>query len=78
MKRPASPRSSSKPYASRKPTALEKVGRGISDTRLTDDAPYTRKLPSWPIFFHAPDPELHATLPPDIWNPSSFDGASSL
>ena len=59
---------------------LEKVGRNVEDTRLIDDyAPYARKLPAWPFFFHAPDLEFQQTLQqPDVWSPSSFDGDASL
>jgi hypothetical protein len=59
---------------------LEKVGRNLEDTRLIDEfAPYRRKLPAWPMFFHTPDAELHHQLQrPEVWNPSSFDGDSSL
>jgi hypothetical protein len=59
---------------------LEKVGREIEDTRLIDEhAPYRRKLPAWPFFFLAPDPELQQKLQsPAAWQPSSFDGDASL
>jgi hypothetical protein len=59
---------------------LEKVGRNVEDTRLIDDfAPYTRRLPAWPFFFHAPDAEFQMTLQqPEVWSPGSFDGDASL
>ncbi len=59
---------------------LEKVGRNVNDTRLIDDyAPYSRKLPAWPFFFQATDPQFHdILLQPNAWNPSSFDGDASL
>jgi hypothetical protein len=59
---------------------LEKVGLKVEDTSLIDEyAPYRRKLPAWPFFFYAPDPEFQQTLQsPSAWLPSSFDGDSSL
>lgn len=60
--------------------ALEKIGREIDSTRLIDSyAPYTRRLPAWPAFYRAPDPDLQETLQePEFWSPSSFDGDASL
>ena len=59
---------------------VEKVGRNVEGTSLIDDyAPYQRKLPAWPFFFQAPDPEFHQALQcPELWRPSSFDGDAGL
>jgi hypothetical protein len=59
---------------------VEKVGRNLEDTSLIDDyAPYQRRLPSWPFYFQASDPEFHRALQsPALWRPSSFDGDASL
>ena len=46
---------------------------------LTPLRPRRRHLPSWLYYYTAHDPELAARLrSPDIWNPSCFDGDSSL
>ena len=38
-------------------------------------APYRRRLPNWPFYYHAPDPTLAAELcKPQAWDPSEFDG----
>jgi hypothetical protein len=42
-------------------------------------APYRRKLPAWPFYYHAADTVLNQTLrDPRIWDPSAFDGDASL
>jgi hypothetical protein len=59
---------------------VEKVGLNVEDTRIVDEyAPYRRKLPAWPFFFYAPDPDFQQALQtPGAWRPSTFDGDASL
>jgi hypothetical protein len=59
---------------------LEHVGMGLPKMRVFDrHAPYRRKLPAWPYYYHAVDPALHEELHnPQVWDPSTFDGDASL
>jgi hypothetical protein len=59
---------------------LEHVGCDLPKMRAFDrTAPYRRKLGSWPFYYSATDPALHARLAsPEHWDPSSFDGDASL
>lgn len=59
---------------------LEHLGFGLPKMRSFDSfAPYRRKLPNWPYYFHASDPALDAELHrPECWDPSEFDGAGSI
>ncbi len=59
---------------------FEHVGMGLPKMRAFDrHAPYRRKLPAWPFYYHAVDPALHEELhDPQVWDPSTFDGDASL
>ena len=59
---------------------LEHVGCALPKMAAFDQyAPYRRKLPAWPFYYHAVDPELNATLgDPNVWDPSNFDGDARL
>jgi len=59
---------------------LEHVGMGLPKMRVFDrHAPYRRKLPAWPFYYHATDPTLHEELRnPQVWDPSTFDGDASV
>ncbi len=59
---------------------LENIGVGVPKMRAFEDyAPYRLRSDSWPFFYRAADPALHAELlQPGFWDPSSFDGDSSL
>jgi hypothetical protein len=59
---------------------LEHLGCGLPKMRSFDDfAPYRRRLGHWPFYYQAGDPKLLAELKnPAVWDPSSFDGDSSL
>jgi hypothetical protein len=53
------------------PLALEKIAEQLS--------PYHRQLPNWTYFYRTNNPALAETLKsPDVWEPSLFDGDSSL
>ncbi len=60
--------------------ALELVGCGLPAFKEWEAIlPYRRALPAWCNFFHSNDPALMASLHnPEAWEPSSFDGDSSL
>jgi hypothetical protein len=60
--------------------ALEHLGCGLPKMSSLDRlAPYRRRLPNWPVYYHAADPALAAELrSPETWDPSSFDGDASL
>lgn len=60
--------------------ALEHVGCAMPKTELIDRcAPYRRKLPAWSYYWEARDPHLRQRLTdPALWEPSSYDGDSSL
>lgn len=59
---------------------LEQVGCELPRQSCVDAcAPYRRRLPCWPYYFRAPDPELHAELSAaQVWAPSLFDGDASF
>jgi hypothetical protein len=59
---------------------LEHHGCGLPKMNSLDRlAPYRRKLPNWPFYYHVADPALAAELrSPAAWDPSSFDGDASL
>ena len=59
---------------------LEHLGCGLPKMRSFDHfAPYRRKLPNWPFYYHAADPALAAELRrPEAWDPSTFDGDASI
>ncbi len=59
---------------------LEHVGADLPKMQRFDCfAPYRRKLGSWPFFYQAVAPALDAALrTPEVWDPSAFDGDSSL
>jgi hypothetical protein len=59
---------------------LEHLGCGLAKTSSLDRcAPYRRKLPAWPYYYHASDPALAAELrKPEVWDPSAFDGDASF
>jgi hypothetical protein len=59
---------------------FEHVGLGLPKMASFDrHAPYRRKLPAWPFYYHAVDPALHEALHnPQVWDPSTFDGDASL
>jgi hypothetical protein len=59
---------------------LEHLGCGLPKMRTFDDfAPYRRKLPNWPFYYHAADPALGVELRrPEAWAPSTFDGDASI
>jgi hypothetical protein len=58
---------------------LEHLGCGLPKMRSFDRfAPYRRKLPAWPFYYHAPDAALAAELRvPEVWDPSVYDGDAS-
>lgn len=59
---------------------LEHVGGDLPKMAGIDRfAPYRRKLHSWPFYYKAIDPEVEAALrKPEVWDPSAFDGDTSL
>ena len=59
---------------------LEHHGCGLPKMRSFDQfARYRWKLPSWPFYYHAANPELAAELRrPEVWDPSTFDGDASI
>ena len=59
---------------------LEHHGCGLPKMAGFDRvAPYRRKLPNWPCFYHAVDPALAADLRrPEVWDPSAYDGDASF
>ncbi|HZK82845.1 MAG TPA: hypothetical protein VFC46_17310 [Humisphaera sp.] len=59
---------------------LEHVGCGLERMRAFEQfAPYRRALGAWPYYYHAADSSLNAQLRnPELWEPSAFDGDSSL
>jgi hypothetical protein len=59
---------------------LEHLGCGLPKMRSFDEsAPYRRRLGHWPFYYQASDPKLLAELKtPSVWDPSAFDGDSSL
>lgn len=58
---------------------LEHVGLSLGSKILQDMAPHVRTLPSWLYFYRTTDKPLAQILSnPDVWNPSLFDGDSSL
>lgn len=60
--------------------ALEIVGCGLPGHEVLESAmPHRRALPAWCYFYHSNDPGLMRELSsPAAWEPSSFDGDSSL
>lgn len=59
--------------------ALEHVGCGLNKTRLFDaHAPYRRRLPAWPFYYQGMGALSAKLADPANWDPSSFDGDSSL
>ena len=59
---------------------LEHVGCGLPKMRTFDElAPYHRRLPAWPYYCKAADPNLDSELTdPQRWDASSFDGDASM
>jgi len=59
---------------------LEYLGGGLPKTAAIDrHAPYRRKLQAWPFYYKAVDPKVEAALQkPEVWDPSAFDGDTSL
>ncbi|HWE01220.1 MAG TPA: hypothetical protein VG326_02330 [Tepidisphaeraceae bacterium] len=59
---------------------LEHVGCGLPKMRAFERfAPYRRALVAWPYYYHAADSSLNEQLrDPALWEPSAFDGDSSL
>lgn len=59
---------------------LETVGLGLPRMDAFERvAPYRRALPAWSYFYHSNDPALMDALSaPSVWEPSSFDGDSSI
>jgi hypothetical protein len=59
---------------------LEHVGCDLAKTKVFEQtAPYRRKLPGWSFFYSTRDEALAAQLSqPAAWDPSSYDGDSSL
>lgn len=59
---------------------LETVGLNIPQTASFQQAAgYRRKLPAWSYFYHSNDAALMDALSaPSVWEPSSFDGDSSI
>jgi hypothetical protein len=58
---------------------LEHVGLSLGPKIVQDMAPHVHTLPSWRYFYRATDKSLGQILRnPDVWNPSLFDGDSSL
>jgi hypothetical protein len=60
--------------------ALEIVGCDLPGYEvLQSRMPHKRALPSWSYYYHSNDPSLMRELAsPAVWEPSSFDGDSSL
>jgi hypothetical protein len=60
--------------------AFEIAGSGLPELRAWEAiAPYRRALPAWCYFFHSNDETLMQTLQtPAVWEPSTFDGDSSI
>jgi hypothetical protein len=58
---------------------LEHLGCGLPKMRSFDGfAPYRRKLPNWPFYYHAADAALAVELRvPEVWDPSGYDGDAS-
>jgi hypothetical protein len=59
---------------------LEHLGCALPKMRSLDRcAPYRRKLPCWPYYFHTVDPALAAELmKAEAWDASAFDGDASF
>ncbi len=59
---------------------LEVIGLSGEKQRLIEDtAPHYRELGSWRYFYRANDPQLAQMLRnPEVWDPTCFDGDSSL
>lgn len=59
---------------------LETVGLGVPNSAAFEQvASYRRNLPAWSYFYHSNDPALMEALSaPAVWEPSSFDGDSSI
>ena len=59
---------------------LEHLGGDLPKTAGIDrHAPYRRKLQAWPFYYKAADPTLEIALQkPEVWDPSAFDGDTSL
>jgi hypothetical protein len=59
---------------------LEQVGLSLPKMRTFERyAPYRRKLPAWPFYYHAADPVIQKDLQsPLVWDPSTYDGDASL
>jgi hypothetical protein len=59
---------------------LEHLGCGLPKMKSFDDfAPYRRRLGHWPFYYQASGAKLLEELKnPAVWDPSSFDGDSSL
>jgi len=60
--------------------ALEIVGCGLPAFDVLEHAmPHRRELPAWCYYYHSNDPALMRELAsPSAWEPSSFDGDSSI
>jgi hypothetical protein len=59
---------------------LEHVGCDLPKMSVFDQfAPYRRKLPAWPFYYHASDEGIDSRLrSPEAWDPSTYDGDASL
>ncbi len=59
---------------------LEQLGASLPGRAGFDRfAPYRRRLPSWPYYYHAPDADLATELlTPAVWDPSAYDGDASF
>lgn len=60
--------------------ALEQLGCKVPGRAIFEQyAPYRRKLPNWPFFYKAVDPDLERQLAtPEAWAPSTYDGDASF
>jgi hypothetical protein len=59
---------------------LEGIGIGLPQREIFPDlVPHQRTLPSWLYFYKARDPRIDRSLTdPQVWDPTGFDGDSSL
>jgi hypothetical protein len=59
---------------------LEGIGIGLPQRAIFSDLmPHQRTLPSWLYFYKARDPKIDQSLTdPAVWDPTGFDGDSSL
>jgi hypothetical protein len=59
---------------------LEGIGIGLPQREIFPDlVPRQRTLPSWLFFYKSRDPRIDRSLnDPRVWDPTGFDGDSSL